>query len=269
VVVNDLKVEQAIAACEMQGTLPYSTLYYRVKLARKNGTYNSILKAKAEQALRNNTKVGIVINIEHDEDLSQSSRNISPVTMKTLSSSSNAASSSSTSSTTTTAATSTSTSSEAIQSRKSSRQASVERLEAKRLKVDYNGRYKAAAFKEATSLVASCTIEPVLCICERLNLKYNLDGKKRLARSTVYDAARGCVVGGVSPKTKGPKPKIPEDFVSMVATHAEVCQVGDGELKGRDLKRLIGASIVGTQHEAAFKVESVWRKVRKDFPEWS
>ncbi|KAI2513446.1 hypothetical protein MHU86_920 [Fragilaria crotonensis] len=80
-------------------------------------------------------------------------------------------------------------------------------------------------------------------------------------------AARGCVVGGVSPKAKGPKVKIPEVFASMVATHAEVCQVGDGELKGRDLKRLIGASIVGTQHETAFKVESVWRRVRKDFPE--
>ena len=51
-----------------------------------------------------------------------------------------------------------------------------------------------------------------------------------------------------------------------MATHAEVCQVGDGELKGRDLKRLIGASIVGTLHEAAFQVESVWRKVCSKFP---
>jgi hypothetical protein len=53
----------------------------------------------------------------------------------------------------------------------------------------------------------------------------------------------------------------------MVATHAEVCQVGDGELKGKDLKRLIGASIVGTPHADLYKPESVWRKVRNEFPE--
>ena len=53
----------------------------------------------------------------------------------------------------------------------------------------------------------------------------------------------------------------------MVATHAEICQVGDGELKGRDVKRLIGASVVGTSHEASFQVESVWRKVRREFPD--
>ena len=45
-----------------------------------------------------------------------------------------------------------------------------------------------------------------------------------------------------------------------------MCQVGDGELKGRDLKRVIGASIVGTPHESSFQVESVWRKVRSEFP---
>ena len=100
--------------------------------------------------------------------------------------------------------------------------------------------------------MASCTNEPVHCICERLNLEYNLDGNRQLARSTVYEAAREGVVGGVSPKAKGLKVKIPQNFASMVATHTEVCQVGDGELKGRDIKRLIGTSMVGTKHEAAF-----------------
>jgi hypothetical protein len=52
----------------------------------------------------------------------------------------------------------------------------------------------------------------------------------------------------------------------VVATHAEVCQVGDGELKGLDIKRLIGASIVGTRHET-YQVESVWRKVRSEYPD--
>ncbi|KAI2500983.1 hypothetical protein MHU86_13457 [Fragilaria crotonensis] len=57
------------------------------------------------------------------------------------------------------------------------------------------------------------------------------------------------------------------DFITLVATHAKVCQVGDGELKGRDFKRLIGASIVGTPYEDSFQVESVWRKVRREFPD--
>jgi hypothetical protein len=64
----------------------------------------------------------------------------------------------------------------------------------------------------------------------------------------------------------GPRPKIPDDFLLAVATHAEVCQVRDGELKGKDVKRLIGASIIGTQHEGAFGVEAVWKKVRKEHP---
>ena len=40
----------------------------------------------------------------------------------------------------------------------------------------------------------------------------------------------------------GPKPKIHKVFRRAVA----VCQVGDGELKGRDVRQLIGASIIGT-----------------------
>ena len=103
-------------------------------------------------------------------------------------------------------------------------------------------------------------------MCQRLNTAFGLDGKKQLSRSTVY---RACKEGlaGTSPRKKGPAPKIPNTFLKMVATHAEVCQVGDGELKGKDLKRLIGASIVGTPHADLYKPESVWRKVRNEFPE--
>jgi hypothetical protein len=53
----------------------------------------------------------------------------------------------------------------------------------------------------------------------------------------------------------------------MVATHAEVSQVGDGELKEKDFKRLFGASIIGTEHEARFNIETAWKKVRNEFPE--
>ena len=135
--------------------------------------------------------------------------------------------------------------------------------------MDYEGRYK-EAFKDATYLVANSKSkgnkrDPVQSIWKRLNTEFNLDGKK-LARSTVYQAAKDGLAGA-SPKKMGPEPKIPVQFLKVVATHAEVCQVGDGELRGRDLKIKIGASMVGTEHETAFKADSVWRKVRNKFPE--
>ncbi len=132
--------------------------------------------------------------------------------------------------------------------------------------MEYEGRFK-AAFKDSTNLLlaAGKTGEPVQSMCLRLNKEFNLDGKRQLTRSTVYQAAKDGLAG-TSPKKKGPEPKIPSKFLKVVETHAEVCQVGDGELKGRDVKRLIGASIVGTPYEAAFQIESVWRKVCSEFP---
>jgi len=135
--------------------------------------------------------------------------------------------------------------------------------------LDCEGRYK-EAFKDATNLVAATRSkgnkrEPVQSICNRLNTELNLDGKK-LARSTVYQAAKDGLAG-TSPKKMGPEPKIPVQFLKVVATHAEVCQVGDGELRDRDLKIKIGASMVGTEHETAFKADSVSRKVCNKLPE--
>jgi hypothetical protein len=257
-----MAAESAITFCGLADTLKRSTLYYRVQMARAKGTYDSVLKKKAEQILKNlETKVGLVINVD-DDDASQTSsgasRNVSPVTTTTLTSLS-----SSDACTITTRSSSTG----EKRYRRTSRQASVERLEDKRFRIDYEGRFK-AAFKKATSLVADKTIpyEPTKSTCNRLNVEYNLDGKRVLRKSSVQDAARAGVVGGVSPKKMGPIPKIPDDFLLAVATHAEVCQVGDGELKGRDVKRLIGASIIGTRHEGAIKVDSVWRKIRKEHP---
>jgi hypothetical protein len=57
-------------------------------------------------------------------------------------------------------------------------------------------------------------------------------------------------------------------FVSMVATHSQLSQVSDGELRGQDICRVIGASIFGTEHENMLTVESsVWRKVQREFPD--
>ena len=90
--------------------------------------------------------------------------------------------------------------------RRSSKQASEYRLKSKQTKVEYDNRYK-AAFKEATNLIAEKTTEePVGAMCQRLNKAFDLDGKNRLAWSTVYRAYKDGIAG-TSPKKKGPAPK--------------------------------------------------------------
>ena len=64
---------------------------------------------------------------------------------------------------------------------------------------------------------------------------------------------------------KGPESKIPIKLMELAMTHAALCQVGDGEVKGKDLKRLIGASILGTPHANRYKPESVWQRHAESF----
>ena len=248
-IVNGITVQQAIRACELQGIVPSSTVYSRVKVARAKGVYN----------------VQMMIGIDHIEldGNGTSASSVSTVTLPVDVLSSDGSNGFGI----TTKTTSPSRTSKPKMTRKSSSQAAVERLDAKRTKLDYDSQYK-AAFKDATNLVADPTnLEPVKQICERLNRKFNLlDGKKRLARSTIYQAVKDGLAG-MSPKKKGPVPTIPDALLAVVATHVETCHVGGGELKGRDVKRLIGRSIAGTRHEKNIKVESVWRKVRTAYPE--
>ena len=253
-IVNGVAIDQAIWGCRLNEIVPWSTVYSRVKARRESGTYDALIREAAEK------RVGLIIDVTNEND-DDSSVNVSPVTMNSTNQSSCRSMASS--------LPSRSSQSTRKKTRLSPKQASAAKLEAKRLKLDYDGRYK-EAFKDATNLIAAARsdgnkCEPVQSICDRLNTEFNLDGKK-LARSTVYQAAKDGLAG-TSPKKMGPEPNIPVNFLKVVATHAEVCQVGDGELRGRDLKIKIGASIVGTKHEAAFKVESVWRKIRNKFPE--
>ena len=215
-IINKLSVEQAIWACQLNGIVPASTLYYHIKRARAKGT---------------NRTQKLIAGIEDVVDLdggctttaTAGDTNISPIPVSTTLLSSSSDRSSSAGMTTTVSP---------VKSKKpqrSSRQASFHCLIAMTIKKEYDSRYK-AAFKEATVLVAQPNnMEPVKQICDRLNVKFKLD-KKRLSRSTVYRAAKDGLTG-VSPKKRGPAPKIPEELLAIVATHAEVCQLGDGELE--------------------------------------
>ena len=253
-IVNGLSIKQAIAACELQGLLPTTTLYSRVQTARKRGTYSGVQIKRPWQQEERMPTLNMIINMTADGGHQSPSTDLSPVTMSTFDSARSLLTHASAPQLTTRKRT-----------RRSPKQASEYRLQAKRTKVEYDDRYK-AAYKAATNTMVAKTGEPVGAMCERLNKAYNLDGKKRLARSTVYQANNDGLTG-TSPRKKGPPPKIPHKLLQMVALHAEVCQVGNGELRGKDLRRLIGASKVGTVHADSYKVNSVWRKVTREFPE--
>jgi hypothetical protein len=61
---------------------------------------------------------------------------------------------------------------------------------------------------------------------------------------------------------------IPEVLIDVVSLHTEVSQVGKGgELQGRDIKQLIGTAVLGTKYDNAFKIDSVWKKLRTQHPE--
>lgn len=128
---------------------------------------------------------------------------ISPITMQSLSSeeeeerhSSNIAGDTGTTTTTAT----TSSSKKKTKSRTSPRPVGVARLEAKKIKTECHGRYK-AAFKKATNLVVAARdnalvlTEPVKDVCERLNCEFLLDGQRKLTRSTIYNAAKSGLAG--------------------------------------------------------------------------
>jgi hypothetical protein len=107
---------------------------YRVQMARARGTYDSVLKKKAEQILKTlDRKVGLVINVDDDDVCQQTSSGGSRnITLTSLLSSD--------AFTITTRSSSTG----EKRYRRTLRQASVESLEDKRFRVDYKGHLKAS-----------------------------------------------------------------------------------------------------------------------------
>jgi hypothetical protein len=255
--VNKLQLDQALWACRLHNSVSILTLQYRVNVQREA---IEALQLKEQEGSAANTS-GFAASGRHNpiEIISVddgSGGEFSPLTegsgasVYTVLSSSRASSQSS----------------QKSKTRKTVKQASAARLEKKLSKDDYDRRYK-IAFKESTNLLANEEhLEPVQKMVGRLNELHNLDGKKKLTKSTVYRAVKAGMVGQ-SPLKKGPPSKIPDILLQVAATHSEVSQVGDGELKGRNIKRLIGASVLGTPYHGTFKVESAWKKLRSKFPQ--
>jgi hypothetical protein len=138
---------------------------------------------------------------------------------------------------------------------------------------EYNLWFK-IAFKEETDLLSrqiasnkkngSSAVDNIVA---ELNQKYHLVNGEKLCKSTLYRAVRHSKAGE-SPMKRGTAPTIPEVLIDVVTLHTEVSQVGKGgELRGRDIKLLIGAAILGTKHDNTFKINSVWKKLRTRHPE--
>jgi hypothetical protein len=168
-----------------------------VKARREKGTYNALILRRVEEA----RQVGLIIDITQDDD--DSSMNVSPVTMNTNEGSCFCS--------TATSLQLSASQSTRKKSRRSPRQASIARLDAKRLKVEYEGRYK-AAFKDATNRIAAGqTGESVQRMCLRLNKEFNLDGKRQLTRSTLIKPQR-MVLQGPVPRKRDRSPRFLQNF---------------------------------------------------------
>ena len=162
-----------------------NTIYSRVKTRRENGTYNVLLKRAEEKRRIGNLVVDITSDDGNDVQ-KEDDRNVSPISMDTSLSTSKESVSADSASQSQKQSSSSSSSSKGAP-RLCSRQKSVARLNSKRTKLDYDGRFK-AGFKDATNLVAANRgikgTEPVQSIlCTRLNLDYALVSPKRLRRS--------------------------------------------------------------------------------------
>jgi len=161
-----------------------------------------------------------------------------------------------------------------IKRRRSAKQVSEARVQAKIENDDYNHRFK-LAFKAGTDLVHQrlygnnppSEFRSVNAIISHLNREFKLNGRKKLSKSTLYRAVH-CGHVGASPLKRGPTPRIPDILMDVVVTHTEVSQVGNGgELRGRDIKRLINAAVTGTKFETEFEMESVWKKLQMRHPD--
>jgi RNA:NAD 2'-phosphotransferase (TPT1/KptA family) len=62
---------------------------------------------------------------------------------------------------------------------------------------------------------------------------------------------------------QGLAPKIPDILLDVTSLHVEVSQVGKGgRLRGREIKRWLGAAVLETKQKDRFTVESAWKKLR-------
>jgi hypothetical protein len=258
-----LQLDQALRACYLEKVVSVQALHYHVQTAKAK-----VLKEK--QASDDDEGLLTV-------DCSQMLRGSSIATGPTGSSSATSTTSPLTENSSCLSA-APSVEQPPIKRRKSSKQACQARVMKKKATDDYDHRFK-QAFKIGTNLVherlhgtnnqqAASEFGSVAEIVTKLNEQFELNGGgKKLSKSTLHRSVKAGHVGA-SPLKRGPAPKIPDILLDVVASHSEVSQVGNGgELRGRDIKRMLKAAVLGTKFESTFTVEAAWKKLRNRHPE--
>ena len=107
--------------------------------------------------------------------------------------------------------------------------------------------------------------EPARKGIKHLNAKYNLDGPRKLSKSTLHCKNQNGKTGQSPPKLGAPS-KILDVMLQVLLTHIEVSQVSNSKLKGADIKRLINSSMIGSKQEGNFKTTSIWQRVKDQYP---
>ena len=103
-------------------------------------------------------------------------------------------------------------------------------------------------------------------ICDQMNAKYCLNGKKKLNRMTLSNYISKGLVGS-SPLKMSYRAKVPDTLLELMRVHISMCQVsGLQEAKSQSIKALIGAAILGMRFEEEFTVEWIYKKLRHKFP---
>ncbi len=150
--------------------------------------------------------------------------------------------------------------------RRNAKQAAFHRSTMLAHKNDVEGRYK-LALKEGTTLYSKGGIS-MQQVCIEMNEKYNLPRNRKLNRMTIsnYCHPKRDLVNK-SPLKRGRKGGLPLIFLELLEAHVSMCQLsGNGEMKPKKLKALIGAAIHNTCHSGSFSVEYVYKKLKEVFP---
>ena len=260
-----LQLDQALRACYLEKVVSIQALHYHVQTAKAK------VPLKEKQASDDDEGLLTV-------DCSQMLRGFSIATGPTGSSSATSATSPLTENSSC-LSTAQLVEQSPIKRRKSSKQVCEACVMKKKATDDYDRHFK-QAFKIGTNLVherlhgtnnqqAASKFGSVAEIMTQLNEQFELNGGgKKLSKSTLPRSVKAGHVGA-SPLKRGPPPKIPDILLdAVVASHSEVSQVGNGgELRGKDIKRMLNAAVMGTKFKSTFTVEAAWKKLRNRHPE--
>ena len=99
-----------------------------------------------------------------------------------------------------------------------------------------------------------------------INGRWINEGEKGITRSTVSRYVKNGK-HGESPLKRGQPTRLCSELVSATRLHMKMHQVTLGDVKGHEVKAIIGAATYDNRIVPAVKPEYAWRRIRESFPE--